>query len=190
MVGMPAGRTSSIKALDKTFILQTEFLTKPRTRIVTSVALEGQVIHKVERTFDRHLTNDEELRFAENAVISQHENLAKKIMTDGADFIKQTKSISISRTDRLAVIPGVSYVADIDEKLNSENPLPIYSHAGNVIDIATAISQSSRIGAFKVAAMISEQGKFIIDKSEGKRLLVSIKPDADIGSVLKEAIRG
>ena len=184
----PAGRTSSIKALGKTFILQTEFLIKPRARIVTSVALDGQVIHKVERTFDREIISEDDLRAAETAVLSQHDNLAKKILANGADFIKQTRSIKISQSDRLTIIPGVAYVADIDEKINSENPHPIFEQSKIVLDIADAISETSRLGQFKIGAMISEQGKFLLSKADSKNTLISLKPDADIGTIMREAL--
>jgi len=184
----PAGRTSSIKALGKTFILQTEFLIKPRARIVTSVALDGQVIHKVERTFDREIENEEDLKAAETAVFSQHDNLAKKIIANGADFIKQTKSIKISQTDRLTVIPGVAYVADIDEKLASENALPIFEEARMILEVAESIAETSRMGRLKIGAMISEQGKFLLSKADSKSTLISLRPEADIGAVMRDSI--
>jgi len=185
----PAGRTSSIKALNKTFILQTEFLVKPRARIVTSVALDGQVIHKVERTFDRQIETEEELRIAETAVLAQHQNLAKKIQTNGADFIRQTRSIKVSPLDRLALIPGVSFVSDVEEKLNSENPHIVYTQSKLIVDIADAVASSTRMGSFKTAAVIGEQGKFILDRAHDKNYLLSLKPDAEIGSVLNEAMK-
>jgi hypothetical protein len=189
MTRTPAGRTSSIKALNKTFILQTEFVTKPRTRIVTSVALEGQIIHKVERTFDSHLESDEDFRIAETAVVAQHQNLAKKIQTNGADFIKQTRSIRISAMDRLALIPGVSFVADIEEKLVAEKPHEIYTQSKLVAEIADALSLTTKMGDFKTAAILSEHGKFVLERAEGKNFLMTLKPDAEVGTILNEAMK-
>jgi hypothetical protein len=185
----PAGRTSSVRALNKVFILQTEFLIKPRPRIVTSVALDGQIIHKVERTYDSALETDEDLKVAEAAVVAQHQNLAKKMQTNGADFIKQTRSIKISAVDRLALIPGISVVSDIQEKLASPNPHGIYVQAKYVSEIADAITNSTKMGPIKLGAILSEQGKFIISRAEGKDFLLSLKPDADIGEVLNEALK-
>jgi hypothetical protein len=185
----PAGRTSSVKALNKVFILQTEFLTKPRPRIVTSVALEGQIIHKVERTYDNAVETEEDLKLAEAAVVMQHQNLAKKMQSNGADFIKQTRSIKISAVDRLALIPGVSIAVDIQEKLNGENPLPIYVQARRVSEISQAISSSTKMGPLKLAAIIAEQGKFILSRADGKDNLLSLRPEADLREIISEAMK-
>lgn len=189
MVRTPAGRTSSIKTLNKTFILQTEFLTKPRMRIVTSVALDGQVIHRVERTYDRKLETEDDVSASETAVVAQHQNLAKKIQTNGADFIKQTRSIRISPVDRLALIPGVSYVADIQEKLAEEKPLDLYIQSKYLGQLTDIITMSTKMGSLKSVAIIGEQGKFVLDKAAGRFFLLSLKPDVDINTVLAEAMK-
>lgn len=186
MAGNPAGRTSSVKANDKTFILQTEFKITPRRAVVTTVSLDGQVIHRVEKAYISDIESEFEFLEAEKAVLSQHESIARKIIANSADFIRQTKSIKISRSDRLGVIPGVSYVADIEEKLNDENPPMIYQQAKLICQICDAISFSSRMGKLKAAAIISEQGKFVLDRIEDVGHLVTLKSEADIGKIIKE----
>jgi hypothetical protein len=186
---IPAGRTSSVRALNKVFILQTEFLAKPRPRIVTSVALEGQIIHRVERTYDNGLETEEDLHTAEAAVIAQHQNLAKKIQTNGADFIKQTRSIKISAVDRLTLIPGILTVSDVQEKLDNQDSDALYAQAKYISEIGDAITNSTKMGPIKLGAIISEQGKFILSRAEGKDYLLSLRSEADIGEVLNEALR-
>jgi len=190
MAGVPAGRSSSVKTLNKTFILQTEFRTTPRPTIVTSVTLDGQIIHKVERSYSLPWDSEVEFRAAEAAINAQHMALEKKLHTSGADFIRQTASIKISKVDRLGVIPGVSYVASIEEKLDTENPAPIYFQAKLIIELADAVSASSRNGSFKIAAVVNDQGKYLVDRDENTGYLVSLKSDADIGQVIKEALEG
>jgi hypothetical protein len=185
----PAGRTSSIKASNKVFILQTEFLSKPRPRIITSVALEGQIIHKVERTYDSQIESESEFKNAETAVISQHQNLAKKMQSNGADFVKQTRSIKISAIDRLALIPGITAVADIDEKLSGENPHNIYVQSKLISDIVTSIVSATKMGPLKLAAVVSDQGRFLLTREEEKNYLLSVKPEADIREVINEALK-
>jgi hypothetical protein len=189
MARIPAGRTSSVKALNKNFILQTEFVAKPKQRIVTSVALDGQIIHKVERTYDNSIETDEDLKAAETAVMTQHQSLTKKMQTSGADFIKQTRSIKISAVDRLALAPGVSMVTDVEEKLNTPNPHGIYVQAKLVSEIADAITISTKMGPLKTAAIISEQGKFVLTKCEGRAFILTLKPEAEIRQVLNEAMK-
>ena len=190
MPGLPAGRTSSVKALEKTFILQTEFKIKPKQAVVTAVSLDGQVIHRVERSYTLPIESEEEIKAAEAAITAQHESIARKIMTNGSDFIRQTKSISISRSDRLGVIPGVSYVVDIMEKLNGENPPLIYKQASLILALGDAIAESSRTGKMKMAAVIGDNGKFILDRYEIEAHLISLKNDAEIGQVIAEIENG
>ncbi len=190
MAGIPAGRTSSVEALEKIFILQTEFRLSPKPVIVTSVSLDGRTVHKVERSYSEPYDTEAGLNAAEATVRAQHEGLAKKIMANGADFIRQTGSIKISKADWLGVIPGVSYVANIDEKLATENPPAVYIQSMLILAIADAISQSSRSGDFKASAIISDQGKYIVDRENSTGFLISLKPDAEIGKVLKEVLGG
>lgn len=184
---MPAGRTSSVKAQGKTFIIQTEFRPEPGPVIISSVSLDGQTVHKVERAYPNPFDTEDGLQAAEAAIVAQHESLARKIRDNAADFIKKTRSIKISKIDRLGIIQGVSYIADIEEKLTGVNPAPIYTQSKMVLDIADAISKSSRAGEFEIAAILSEQGKFILDRDEGRGFLLSLKHDADIGRIIKEA---
>ena len=110
MAGVPPGRSSSVRTLNKTFILQTEFRTTPKPIITTSVTLDGQNIHKVERSYGRSWQSEDDFKAVETAIKAQHVGLEMKIQTNGADFIRQTASIKISKLDRLGVIPGVSFV--------------------------------------------------------------------------------
>jgi hypothetical protein len=186
MPGLPPGRTSSVKGQDRIFILQTEFKIKPKRAIVTTVSLDGQVIHKVERSYPLAVESEEEFREAEAAIISQHESIARKIIANSGDFIRQTKSINISRSDRLGVIPGISYVANVEDKLKGDNPPNVYRQAGLIMQIGDAISATSRVGPLKIAAIISDQGKFILDRMEKEGHLVTLKSEADIGHVITE----
>jgi len=186
MAGLPPGRTSSVKGQDKTFILQTEFKINPKRAIVTTVSLDGQVIHKVERSYPLEIESDEDFRETEAAIVSQHESIARKIIANSVDFIRQTKSIKISRSDRLGVIPGIAYVANVEEKLNGENPPMVYQQAKLIMQIGDAITATSRVGALKMAAIISDQGKFVLDRMEEDGHLVTLKNDADIGTLISE----
>lgn len=190
MAGIPAGRTSSVEALQKIFILQTEFRATPKPVIITSVYLDGRTVHTVERSYSDPFDTEAGFNAAEATIKAQHDGLAKKIMANGADFVRQTGSIKISKTDWLGVIPGVSYVANINEKLATENPSAIYIQSMLILAIADSISQSSRSGAFKAGAIINDQGKYIVDREKSTGFLISLKPDADIGKVLNEVIEG
>ena len=127
-----------------------------------------------------------DFRETEAAIVSQHESIARKIIANSVDFIRQTKSIKISRSDRLGVIPGIAYVANVEEKLNGENPPMVYQQAKLIMQIGDAITATSRVGALKMAAIISDQGKFVLDRMEEDGHLVTLKNDADIGTLISE----
>lgn len=188
MAGLPPGRSSSVKTTNKTFVLQTEFRTTPKAVIVTSVTLDGQIVHKVERSYALPWEAEDDFKAAEVAINTQHMGLERKIKINGNDFVRQTTSIKISRIDKLGVIPGISFVAPLDEKLAADNPAPIYVQSKLILDIADAISASSRNGAFKIAAIINDQGKYLVDRDETRGYLVTLKPDAEIGKVLREVL--
>ncbi len=188
MAGLPPGRSSSVKTTNKIFILQTEFKTTPKPAIVTSVTLDGQIVHKIERSYRLPWEAEEDFMAAEAAVNAQHSGLERKIKINGNDFVRQTSSIKISKVDRLGVIPGISFVAPLDEKLAADNPAPIYTQSKLILDIADAVSASSRNGAFKIAAIINDQGKYFVDRDETRGYLVTLRPDAEIGKVLREVL--
>jgi len=131
-----------------------------------------------------------EFNQAQAAVMAQHLGMEKKVKSNGSDFIKQTNAIKISKIDRLGVIPGVSYVTPIEEKLAGENPPQIYLQSKMILDIADAVSRSSRNGKFRIAGVVSDKGKYLIDREDNRSFLVTLKPDAEIGKVLKEALEG
>ena len=186
MDSVPSGRTSSVNTAEKTFILQTEFKLKPKTSIVTSVSLDGQVVHRVERAFTRPVDIDQGWLGADSAIKSQHNALARKILANGKDFIRQTKSIKVSQLDKLNLVPGIAYIADIEEKLQSDDPQTIYIQSKLILDIAGAISRNSRSGELKTAAVLTDQGKYVLNKTDGKGHLLSLKPNTEIGQILKE----
>jgi hypothetical protein len=187
MAGVPPGRSSSVKTQNKTFILQTEFRVSPKPTIVTSVTLEGRTVHKVERSYIDSWDTEDEFRAAEAAITAQHTGISRKIQVNASDFVRQTDSIKISRTDRLGIIPGVAYVSSIQAKLLEGNPPDIYKQSSKILEIADAVSESSRSGKFKIAAIMSDQGKYLVAMDDMEGILVSLKPDADLGRVLKEA---
>jgi len=185
MNAIPSGRTSSVKAANKTFLVQTEFKLKPKTAIVTCVSLDGQVVHRVERIISRPMEDGATWTDAESAIKSQHDALAKKIIANSRDFIRQTKSIKISRLDKLNIVPGISYIANVEESLQSNEPHTIFIQSKLISEIGNAIGKNSRNGRFNAAAILTDQGKYILDSATDESFLMTLKKDAEIGKVIK-----
>jgi hypothetical protein len=188
MNAIPSGRTSSVKAANKTFLVQTEFKLKPKTAIVTCVSLDGQVVHRVERIISRPMEDGNTWSEAESAIKSQQDALAKKIIANSRDFIKQTKSINISRLDKLNIVPGISYIANVDEKLQEDDPHTIFIQSKLIAEIGDAIGKNSRNGRFNIAAILTDQGKYILDRLTEDGFIMTLKNDAEIGNVIKNVI--
>ena len=95
MTRVPAGLATSVNSGGKNFILQTEFIAGNGSedsdvvsgRIKTTVALSGQVVHKVEKTFIGNDGTDNSYLAAEKAVKRQHLEVAKTVSTNPREFL-------------------------------------------------------------------------------------------------------
>ena len=66
----------------------------------------------------------------------------------------------------------------------------IYKQASLILQLGEAIAESSRSGNMRIAAIISDKGKFILDRFETEAHLVTLKNDSEIGQVISEIENG
>jgi hypothetical protein len=200
MTIIPAGLTSSVTAGGKNFILQTEFIAGEVTpdsdiisgRIKTTVAVQGQVVHKVEKAYVGEADAEDPMLAAEKAVKSQHLQVAKTVSTEPKEFLKSVSELTVSAGDRLALIPGIARVNKIDltnldeiaEINDSENPL--LKNMGLIRDLVVAISQNTRLGKLKKMVGAVDDNKFILIGAEGKTYFLDLKDNVDVSSVLQD----
>lgn len=204
MLKTPAGLTSSVKAEGKSFILQTEFIAHPESvqnagraavpagRIITTIAVQGQVVHRIEKVYNDAFDSEEKFALAEKAVKVQHISLARIVAARAKEFLASVTEITVSAEDRLGLIQGVARVTKVDfaEPLDSAEPSvkgnPILSHIRTVRDLVIAISQNTRLGKLQKAVGALEDKKFLLTGCGGSTFLLDLRDDANVSAVIKE----
>lgn len=73
---IPAGRTSLVRSGDLCLQLQTEYASRPRPRITTTISENGRVMHKIERGLDHPVTTADQQKRAEETIKRQHAEVA------------------------------------------------------------------------------------------------------------------
>lgn len=86
----PAGRTSSLTWEGKTFQIQTEFVPRPKPRVVTSIILEGKVVHKMEKMWNGKLTEENQIKI-EQFLKREHQAVAGSLKKNPYDFLPGVK---------------------------------------------------------------------------------------------------
>jgi len=192
MVKTPAGLTSSVTADGKKYILQTEFLTVPEPRIITTVDYQGQVIHKVEKFFLLPIDDPESYSQAEKAIKSQHISVARVIAARPRDFAARGLEIEVSTADKLRVIPGVAEVLEVDAELLAGSkvaetiPQLKAADLSAIRNLILSICKNSRLGRLRRAAGVLDSHKFLLTGTAGKTFLVCLKSDIDISRMMTE----
>jgi hypothetical protein len=204
MVKIPAGLTSSVTADGKNFILQTEF-SLPSTgkrkdefdpnatgQIRTTVAVEGQVVHKVEKKYRESFEAEEAFNFAEKAVKQQHLAVARQVVSKPKEFLASVSELTISGEDRLGLIPGIVDVVQIDWG-NLSNQPQFMGNQNNMIknleltrDLVFAVTQNTKLGKLKRMVGTTEDKKFMLVGYGGHSYFLNLKENADVSSVLTE----
>jgi len=204
MFKIPAGITSSVKAGDKKFILQTEFISaagkqsdsdqslEVSGKIVTTVAIEGQVVHKVDKAYSKPLDTEEDFLQAENAVKNQHISIARKVALKPKEFLSFITEISIAPEDKLRLISGVVDVAKIDysgsneESDITETQSPLFKNIHLLRNLVIAISKNTRMEKLKRVVGAIGNEKFMLTGFRGSTYFLSLKIDADVAKVFDE----
>jgi hypothetical protein len=204
MVKIPAGLTSSVTADAKNFILQTEF-TFPSTgkrpnefdpnatgHIKTTVAVEGQVVHKVDKTYRELFDTEEAFILAEKAVKQQHLAVARQVVSKPKEFLASVSELTISGEDRLGLIPGIADVVQIDWNNLSNQPQQAGIH-NNMLknleltrDLVFAVTQNTKLGKLKRMVGTIEDKKFMLVGYGGHSYYLNLRENADVSSVLAE----
>lgn len=204
MLKTPAGLTSSVKAEGKSFILQTEFIASPESvqnagraavpagRIITTIAVQGQVVHRVEKIYNDAFDDEEKFAIAEKAVKVQHISLARIVSARAKEFLTSVSEITVSPEDRLGLIQGIGHVTKVDfgeSPDSAQSPVqsnPILTNIKAVRDLVIAISQYTRLGKLQKAVGAIEDKKFLLTGYGGSTFLLDLKEDANVSAVIKE----
>ena len=139
----PAGRTSSVTFEGKKFHIQTEFKIRPSPKIVTSILLEGRLIHKVEKPWTEKLGEEGQAK-VEQFLKKEHQKVARILKKTPYEFLPEEK-------DRYQ-----TYIKKISNIKELENPfifrydgLLLYPHKEvneNLENISKILVQALRLG--------------------------------------------
>ncbi len=200
MTKIPAGLTSSVKAGDKSFILQTEFIAGNQSgdeniisgRIKTTVAVSGQVVHKLEKPYIGADNEQDPISVAEKALKRQHITVARKVSSQPKEFLQSVSELTVSIEDRLALVPGIKNVEPIDLRNlaeyehNNSSDNPILRNIPSIKDLVIAVSQNTRLGKLQRMVGIVEDGKYILSGFGGETFLFALHDDADVSEVIAQ----
>ena len=87
----PAGISSEASSGEKKFCVQTEFAPRPKPRITTSVSLNGEVVQKVEKFWEKLPRSEEDKDEIERFLRKQHQEVIENI--------KEKKGIALSKDE-------------------------------------------------------------------------------------------
>jgi len=204
MTRIPSGLTSSVAAGGKNFILQTEFIIASDVvdksilsgRIKTTVAVEGQVVHKVEKAFAGTGGDEESFLSAEKAVKRQHLQVAKAAAAKPKEFMASVSELNVSAADRLTLIPGIQAVTKINltnlpehgaEWQTDDNP--VLANMVLVRDLVVSLTQNTKLGKLQKLVAAVDENKYVLTGFDGGTYFLSLKDDADVSSVFEELKR-
>lgn len=102
----PAGRTSSVTWEGKTFQVQTEFVARPKPKVVISILLEGKLIHKVEKLWDGKLKEEDQKKI-EIFLKKEHQSIARALKKNPYDFLQGEKEEFQNQIEKLSKLKEI-----------------------------------------------------------------------------------
>jgi hypothetical protein len=160
-------------------------------RIKTTVAVGGQVVHKVEKAYIGSDKTEDSFLAAEKAVKQQHLKIAKTVDSKPKEFMASVSELTVSGEDRLGLIPGVVEVTPVNLKNLEEFSAdtvsnPILKNMEPIKDLVVAVSQNTRLGKLQKMVGAIEDRKFMLTGFDGETFLLGLKDDADVIAIFKE----
>ena len=200
MVKIPAGLTSSVTGGGKNFILQTEFIASAVTegddilsgRIKTTVAVSGQIVHKVEKAYVGVDSDVDPIFTAEKAVKRQHMQVAKTVSSKPKEFLESVSELTISPEDRLSLIPGIADVIAVDlrninEYVNNQSAdNPIMQNIQMIRDLVIGVTQNTRLGKLQRMIGIVGDKKYILSGFAGGTYFLSLKDNIEVSDIINQ----
>lgn len=93
---IPAGRTSLVDRGKNLYQIQTEYAYRPYARITTSIANNGQVVHKIEKKLEKPIESLDEQTKIEDRIKQQHLEVVSILRNNGKPVVKnQQEDITV-----------------------------------------------------------------------------------------------
>jgi hypothetical protein len=149
----PAGRTSSLTWEGKVFQVQTEFVTRPSPKVISSIILDGKLIHKVEKVWKERL-NEENQGEIEQFLKKEHETVTKALKKNPNDFLSGKTDEFRNLVEKLSLLKEIDnpfilrYNGTIlyPEKKEDEFLKGLSKILAQALRLGQALTDSSKIG--------------------------------------------
>ncbi len=156
----PAGRTSSVTWEGKIFQVQTEFVTRPNPKVVSSIILDGKLIHKVEKPWKDEIKAEDQKEI-EQFLKKEHEKVARALKKNPYDFLSGGKEDFQSQVQRLSELKEIDnpFILMYDGSLlfpdkKDEVFLDKFSKTiAQALRLASALTDSSKLGEVRAGIL-------------------------------------
>jgi hypothetical protein len=154
----PAGRTSSVTWEGKIFQVQTEFVTRTNPRAVSSIILDGKLIHKVEKSWKGEI-KDEDQKEIEQFLKKEHEKVARALKKNPNDFLSGGKEDFQSQVQRLSELKEIDnpFILMYDgSPLFPEDEVFLEKFSKTIakaLRLASALTDSSKLGEVRAGIL-------------------------------------
>ncbi len=188
----PAGRTSSVNFEGKIFQVQTEFVTRPNPKVVSSIILDGKLIHKVEKMWKGKL-NEENQEKLEQFLKKEHESVTRALKKNPFDFLSGEEGEFKDQIKKLSLLKEIEnpfilrYNGSIlyPEKKEDEFLKGLSKILAQALRIGQALTDSSKIGEIKSGVLDFPSHKIIWVYYNEKLWAAFLKKGSPIDDTIK-----
>ena len=188
----PAGRTSSVNFEGKIFQVQTEFVTRPNPKVVSSIILDGKLIHKVEKIWKGKL-NEENQEKLEQFLKKEHESVTRALKKNPFDFLSGEEGEFKDQIEKLSLLKEIEnpfilrYNGSIlyPEKKEDEFLKGLSKILAQALRIGQALTDSSKIGEIKSGVLDFPSHKIIWVYYNEKLWAAFLKKGSPIDDTIK-----
>ena len=201
---IPPGRLSGYKHSGKTIQVQTEYAPRPHPRVTTSVVLDGRIIHKTDRSWEKELETEEARKELEDLLAAQHRQVLELVKTKAAEYVDEPPaakentgypetSFRDSLVEVLGSLPFVTGVYELDKQgqaIFSHNFRDIYAEWDREFEmlgrLALEFPEIIRVGEFRYGCCWFSAENVIILGLKGRIFGVMTEPSGSIEGIRRE----
>lgn len=203
----PAGISSEASSGEKRFCVQTEFATRPKPRITTSVSLNGEVVQKVENIWEKLPQSEEDKDEIERFLRKQHQEVIKDIKEKGEKVVsskdeakeiatceeKQGEPVILKAKEEISGIEGVTawVIFSNDDQIIDQDVFDVKDQtmvdlARGGKDLVSFLSSVLRVGNLVGGLLENEQMRIVFIPIKNNFLVVKVNTEVDIKDLVQK----
>lgn len=188
---MPCGLSSETTVKDAKYCVQTEFAQRPKPRVTTTISLNGEVVDKVENSWEGSPLTEEDKQDVERFVKRQHQKVLEKIKEkdEGTDSPDKGRSglgeeDPILKADQvLAATSGVlgwAFILEDGQVLSRRISIPEDKHLfEQVRELSFLLPALTNLGSFGGGILESPERLSLFVPLQAHFLGVKLDPQVD-----------